>query len=84
MIERFTVAITPDMRSIFNFHSVECISVAPVDYSNQENSVSVDTFSAKERMKFLTSENLKSNKIYLDNWHCLQPGMCSYTDILSY
>ena len=28
--ERFTVAVTLDMRSIFNFHSVECNSVGPL------------------------------------------------------
>ena len=30
--------------------------------------VSVGAFSVKEMVKFSTSENLKSNKIYLDNW----------------
>ena len=35
--ERFTVAVTLDMQSIFNFHSVECNSVGPLGALGQFN-----------------------------------------------
>ena len=35
---------------------------------SENHKVSVGAFSVEEMVKFTTSENLKTNKIYLDNW----------------